>query len=316
MKSLVGYTGFVGSNIASQFGFDGLYNSSNIEQAFGTAPELLVFAGIRAEKFLANKDPQGDLAIIENAYENIRKISPGFLVLISTIDVYKNPVEVDEDSPVDVDGLLPYGKNRFYLEQLIQGSGIPHLIVRLPGLFGQGLKKNFIYDLINVIPQTLTEAKFEELRHIGLDAHYSLQPTGFYTCNALSDDDRASLKRKFTDFGFTALNFTDSRSVFQFYGLQYLWGHIQKAMELGINLLNVAVEPLSVAEIYSSVKSDSFINEISSSPPYYDFRTKHSAAFGGKDGYIFSKDEVLRDIEGFLSCKELGNRGHGTGDRE
>ncbi|MEG2500937.1 MAG: NAD(P)-dependent oxidoreductase, partial [Oscillospiraceae bacterium] len=33
--ALVGYTGFVGSNIAAAHPFDGLYNSKNIKEAFG-----------------------------------------------------------------------------------------------------------------------------------------------------------------------------------------------------------------------------------------------------------------------------------------
>lgn len=46
MESLVGYTGFVGSNLAESHSFDGLYHSKNIEQAYGTKPELLVYAGV------------------------------------------------------------------------------------------------------------------------------------------------------------------------------------------------------------------------------------------------------------------------------
>ena len=60
MKSLVGCTGFVGQNIANSCKFDGLYHSKNIEAAYGTNPELLVYAGVRAEMFLANQDPQRD----------------------------------------------------------------------------------------------------------------------------------------------------------------------------------------------------------------------------------------------------------------
>ena len=37
------------------------------------------------------------------------------------------------------------------------------LIIRLPGLYGKNIRKNFIYDYLNVIPAMLKEAKFEEL---------------------------------------------------------------------------------------------------------------------------------------------------------
>ena len=47
--ALVGYTGFVGSNIYAAGSFDGAYNSKNIEEAYGTNPDLLIYAGLRAE---------------------------------------------------------------------------------------------------------------------------------------------------------------------------------------------------------------------------------------------------------------------------
>ena len=53
MTILVGYTGFVGSNIydAAKDQMDAVYNSKNIEQAYGTNPDLLIYAGLRAEKY-------------------------------------------------------------------------------------------------------------------------------------------------------------------------------------------------------------------------------------------------------------------------
>jgi hypothetical protein len=57
MNILVGYTGFVGSNLYDAGEFDAVYNSKNIQDAFGTTPDLLVYAGVRAEKYLANNDP-------------------------------------------------------------------------------------------------------------------------------------------------------------------------------------------------------------------------------------------------------------------
>ena len=82
---LVGYTGFVGSNINREYEFEGLYDSKNVSEAYGKEPELLVYSGVPAQKFLANKEPKKDLEIIENAINNIKKINPKEIVLISTI---------------------------------------------------------------------------------------------------------------------------------------------------------------------------------------------------------------------------------------
>ena len=260
IASLVGYTGFVGSNIASNFKFDNLYNSKNIEEAFGTRPDLLIYSGVIAEKFLANNEPEKDLEIIKNAFDNIKKINPKHVVLISTIDVYKNPVDVDESTVIDTDNLHAYGFNRYHLEELVANEFENHTIIRLPGLFGENIKKNFIYDLINVIPSMLNEEKFMQLfsKDNFIKDYYLRQENGFYKCKQVAEFERNELKQYFNKIGFSALNFTDSRGVFQFYNLDYLAEHIKIAIKNNIKLLNLAVEPVSVNEIYKAIKDTNF----------------------------------------------------------
>lgn len=303
--SLVGYTGFVGSNIAKSFEFNNLYNSKNIEEAFGSNPDLLVYSGVPAEKFLANNNPQRDLKIIENAFENIKKINPKRVVLISTIDVYKKPIGVDEDTPIDTEGLLPYGLNRYKLEKMVEESFDDYLIVRLPGLYGENIKKNFIYDLINFIPSLLNEQKYNEL--INKDDYikdfYLKQENGFYKCIDVNSEQKAGLKTYFEKIGFSALNFTDSRSIFQFYNLSYLWEHINIALDNGIKKLNLATEPVSIQELYKYINGTVFINEVAKEPFNYDYKTKHFSYFRGNEGYIFNKKFILDDIKDFVLSK-------------
>lgn len=165
MVALVGYTGFVGSNIyaSARDKIDAVYNSKNIENAFGTKPDLLIYAGLGAEKYLANNAPEKDMELILQAEDNISKINPKRLVLISTIDVFKVPKNVDEYSKIDTENLHAYGYNRYQLELWVRKQYPDALIIRLPGIFGRNIKKNFIYDYINVIPFMLKEYKFEEL---------------------------------------------------------------------------------------------------------------------------------------------------------
>ena len=300
---LVGYTGFVGSNLSDKYDFTYRINTKNREDAFGKNPDLLVYAGLRAEKFLANNDPEADLKNIEEAFEQIKKIEPGKLVLISTVDVYKDPVGVDEDTKIDTDGLAAYGLNRYKLEQMIRSAYPDALIVRLPGLFGKGLKKNFIYDYIHVIPSMLKEAKYLELSVMSekIKASYEKMDNGFYKCKA-SDDD--SLKYEFKKAGFSALNFTDSRGIFQFYNLERLMSDIFTAIDKDIRLLNIATQPVSISEVYSELTGgEVFVNEISNNPPVYDYRSIHAEVFGGYGGYFYDKDTVLKEIKEFVSNK-------------
>lgn len=302
MESLVGFTGFVGSNIASKTKFDGLYNSKNILDAYGTRPDILVYCGVRAEKFLANKEPEKDYATIQDAIKNIQMINPKTLILISTIDVYKNPCDVDEDSKIDISNLHAYGYNRYLLEKWVEENINDHLIIRLPGLFGKGIKKNFIYDMINIIPSMLSEAKFNELsaKNAYIDDYYIKHNNGFYKQKDLLESEKARLRDYFNSIGFCALNFTDSRTRFQFYNLDYLWQHIQTSMENDIRKVNLSTEPVTAGEVYKYVSEKDFVNKISDKVVEYNFKTKYSLLFGGKNGYIFDKTIILKDIRKFV----------------
>lgn len=306
MESLVGYTGFVGSNLAAGHTFDGLYNSKNIQDAFGTRPDLLVYAGVRAEMFLANHDPAADLANLKQAAENIQRIQPRQLVLISTISVYDDPAGADEDSPIDKTRLTAYGANRRWLEEWVETEMPNRLIVRLPALYGRGLKKNFLYDYIHFIPPMLTQAKRAELgaREPLIAECYLPLDNGFFKCRELNREEREALKAAFRRTGFSALNFTDSRSQYQFYDLGCLWDHIAKALELGVEKLNLATQPVSVAEVYRALCGGEFVNELDKPPFHYDFRTRHDRALGGADGYLQDREQVLSGIRAFVAAQE------------
>jgi len=298
MKSLVGYTGFVGGNLCAKGDFTNLYNSKNIEEAFGSRPDVLYYAGVPAEKFIANKFPEKDLEIIKNAQRNIEKINPSKLVLISTIDVYENPKGLSEANMPDA--VNTYGKDRALLEKWVRENINDYLIVRLPGLFGKGIKKNFIYDYIKYIPSLLNEAKFEELskKNSELEKYYEINDKGFFECK-VKEEDRKVLKNIFKDLGFSALNFTDSRGVYQYYNLNNLYSDIEKALDKRFKILNIATEPVKISEIYSSLTGEIFINEISDTPAEYDMRSEHYKEMNGKNGYLYSKEEILKEIKQF-----------------
>ena len=161
--ALIGYTGFVGSNLAAQHHFDDLYNSKNIADIEGKEYELVVSAANRADMWRINQEGAADLAEIDEFIEHIKKVRAKQFVLISTVGVYKSPNGADEDTPIDTDGLTPYGQNRYHLEEFVRGHFDNVLIVRLPGLFGPGLKKNVIFDLLhdNMVDKIHSEGQYQ-----------------------------------------------------------------------------------------------------------------------------------------------------------
>jgi hypothetical protein len=121
--------------------------------------------------------------------------------------------------------------------------------MRLPGVFGPGLKKNVIYDFL----------------------HGNM------------------LERIHAD------------SVFQFYDVTRLWSDAERARALGLRLVNVATEPLSVRRIARDV----FGREFDAAPPWppaaYDFRSCHARLFGGSDGYLYGAAQVMTDLKAFVA---------------
>jgi nucleoside-diphosphate-sugar epimerase len=146
--ALVGWSGLVGGNLLAQAQFDHRFRSTDISELPNHSYDLLVCAGAPAEKWKANQDPEGDLARLAPLFEALRRVQAKKVVLISTIDVFAKPVDVNEDSPTLSDTASVYGKHRARLEQLVRDR-FDAAILRLPGLFGPGLKKNVIFDLLH-----------------------------------------------------------------------------------------------------------------------------------------------------------------------
>jgi hypothetical protein len=148
-NALIGYTGFVGSTLCKQVPFVSRYRSTDIHEIRGKAFETVVCAGAPAQKWIANREPELDRQKIEGLIAHLDTLSSKSFVLISTVDVFKVPVGVDERTSVDEAGLHAYGLNRRLLEKFVETRFADHLIVRLPGLVGPGLRKNVIFDFLN-----------------------------------------------------------------------------------------------------------------------------------------------------------------------
>lgn len=148
-SALIGYSGFVGSTLLNQRKFTDLYRSTNIIDIRSKSYDLVICAGAPAKKWLANKDPVSDELVIDNLISHLQSVKAKKFILISTVDVFKSPQGVKENSEVLLEGLHAYGRNRFKLEEFVKCNFKNHLIIRLPGLVGRGLRKNIIFDFLN-----------------------------------------------------------------------------------------------------------------------------------------------------------------------
>jgi hypothetical protein len=148
-SALIGHTGFVGGNLAAQHRFDACFHSKTIDTIAGRHFDTLVVSGMPAAKWIANGNPAADRATLDHLWNNIRQVTAGTVVVISTVDVYPTPVNVDEATPIDPSTQQPYGLHRHELEQRAAANFPRVLCVRLPGLFGLGLKKNALFDLMH-----------------------------------------------------------------------------------------------------------------------------------------------------------------------
>jgi nucleoside-diphosphate-sugar epimerase len=148
-NALIGFSGFVGSTLLRQANFEALYRSTNIHEAKNRRFNMVVCAGAPAQKWIANREPLNDQKKINSLINSLQTVKCEKFILISSVDVFSSPVDVDEESPVEEAGLHPYGLNRRLLEKFVEQNFPRHLIVRLPGLVGPGLRKNVIFDLLN-----------------------------------------------------------------------------------------------------------------------------------------------------------------------
>ena len=98
--------------------------------------------------------------------------------------------------------------------------------------------------------------------------------------------------------GFTALDFTNAGSTFQFYGLARLWGDIRRAIDNELPLAHLAPEPLRAGEVYRALIGEEM--ETRSAALYHeDMRTRHATIWGGTDGYISGRADVLAALRAF-----------------
>jgi nucleoside-diphosphate-sugar epimerase len=245
---LIGHTGFVGGNLANQHPFDEFYNSKNIEAIRERKFDFLAISGMPAAMWRANQDPAGDRVILDRLVGCLRQVQAERVVVVSTVAVYPTPIEVDEATPIDPREQTPYGRHRYLLEQFATEHFPQVLIVRLPGLFGNGLRKNALYDLLHD----------HEVHKIHAEA------------------------------------------VYQFYNLDRLGSDISTALNAGLTTINFATEPVAIGEVARQVFERELADATGTLPAKFDMRTRHAALWGGRNGYLYDRRQVLNELRAFV----------------
>jgi hypothetical protein len=166
-SALIGYTGFVGSNLAAAHAFTDVYNTANIDTIRGRSYDLVVSAAARADSHRINQNGAADRAEIDAYLDLLSTVQAGKVVVVSTVCVYPGGTSPDENTPLSTDGLTPYGENRLHMEQVLQ-ERFDTLALRLPQLYGDNLKKGIVYDLLN-------DYRVEYIRPDGRFQYYDLR---------------------------------------------------------------------------------------------------------------------------------------------
>jgi hypothetical protein len=169
--AIVGWSGFVGQYLTQFFPESDLYNSENIESLRGRTYATIYFSAMPAEKWRINQFPAEDERLVSYFKDILRGVSCEEFVLISTVDVLECTISQSETGTLWASH--PYGRHRRDLEEFVITHFPNHIILRLPGLFGTGLKKNILYDLLHE----------NQLENICLDSTFQ-----WYNLNNLQTD--------------------------------------------------------------------------------------------------------------------------------
>lgn len=312
--ALIGHTGFVGSILQGQHDFAARFNSANIDAIAGQAFDTVVCAAAPGSMFTANRQPDQDRAAIEALIERLDAVQAQSFVLISSIAVLADFAGQDDEGTEAYQQELAYGRHRRLLEAFCETRFEDCLVVRLPALFGPGLRKNFIFDLMNPVPTMLPEARLQALLDLlapdlrdTLGGLYAPDPvTGMMKLDRAALDagpHRGALDAAVRDHGFAATQFHNPETTYQYYDMSRLWQDIGTARGAGLGHIHLAVEPLKAADIHSRLLG-SPMPETGARLHHEDMRTRHADLWGRQGPYLEDVATVLDKLAAFFAGQE------------
>ncbi len=154
---LIGAKGFIGAALAAAARARGYaltaIDRDNYAQSQGAQADLLINAAGNSRKFLDDQDPlQGFELSVSSVMRSLHDFKFNFYIQLSSGAIYPdegNPANNAESSLLDPAAMTRYGFHKWLAEQLVRRYAPEHLIVRLGGLLGPGLKKNAVFDILH-----------------------------------------------------------------------------------------------------------------------------------------------------------------------
>lgn len=259
--------------------------------------------------FEANKFPDRDEEKIEALIERLSQVQAERFILISSIAVLANFAGGDDETTTAFQEALAYGRHRRRLEAFVEDHYPSSLVVRLPALFGPGLRKNFVFDLLNPVPSMLTGAKLDDLSD-ALDARqgewirelYALDPvTGMLKLDRAALDaspNRSALEEAVTEHGFSATQFHHPETTYQYYDMSNLWSDINLAVEAGLSHIHLVSEPLRAARIHKRLTGRE-MPATGARLHHEDMHTRHAALWQASGPYLRDADSILEGLADF-----------------
>ena len=309
--ALIGHTGFVGGSLVRQHPFAVTFNSANIGDISGACFETVVCAAAPGSMLQANRAPERDHAAIEALTKQLRCVEVRRFVLISSIAVLAEFAAGDDEGAGAFQETLAYGRHRRMLEAFCETHFEDCLVVRLPALFGPGLRKNFIFDLMNPVPTMLPWARLEtllerlppELRDPLAKCYAPDSTTGMLRLDRAAldaDPRRPALDAAVCAAGMSAMEFHNPDSTYQYYDMARLWADIGTALDAGLRHIHLAVAPLRVADIHARLLGAPML-ENDAKLHHEDMRTRHAELWGHAGPYLEDADTVLDKLAAFYA---------------
>ena len=310
MKLIIGYTGLIGKELCNKENFDVYVNSSSIGKIRGRNFSSVICAAPGASMFLANRTPTKDRNEINHLISVLDTISAKEFILISSVAVLKN-YQAKNELIYEKEEEMAYGTNRGYLENFCQKKFLNHLIIRLPTVFSSGIKKNFIFDIINPVPSMLSldlyfqiKNQFGKLGNNLLSKFYTFSKNeNLFILNRKKfdcSDEKNNFESWIVRTEFSSIRFTSPESIFQPYPLSCLHKDMYKFLKLNKPIIHVSPSPFTANEIFR-IATDKEMPKLTNNIHKENMMTFfHKFCDYKSSGYMFGKEEIRKSLNNFF----------------